>query len=248
MFKVRIVVAGALGDEEKYPCHFHHKPGDEIIFNGESFQGKLCPSVWSLVIPHVEALYTEGPRYRVSGYYSPIWYCPTSEIDPSMTVYDGRGYRNVLETRVEPRYHMANLIPPHSFEWPPYPERTISKNITVICRDFRTAVLFQMEAVDLADAGIAVPFYRRQMVILDRLYRKPGMKIPEIIEEFTEEEREKVYPALSRQIMIPLVEELELLEYVEIKDGGVTVTGKGRQKLESFRYGLTDEEKKALRM
>jgi uncharacterized repeat protein (TIGR04076 family) len=248
MFKVRISVVGALGNEEKYPCHFHHKVGDEIIFNGESFYGKLCPSVWALVIPHVEALYNAGPRYRVPGYYAPIWYCPTSVKDPSKEVYDGRGFRNVLETQIEPQYHMANLVPPHSFEWPPHPEREILKNVSVTCKDLRTAVVFRIEAFDLADAGISVPFYRRQMVILSRLMNKQSLTVDEILSEFSREEQEDIYPALSRQIMIPLVEELDLLDYVDISDGKVYVTEKGKHKLESFKSGLNAAEIEALKI
>ena len=41
MFKVKATVVGFLGDTKRYPCHFNHKIGDEVIWDGEKFIGRL---------------------------------------------------------------------------------------------------------------------------------------------------------------------------------------------------------------
>jgi uncharacterized repeat protein (TIGR04076 family) len=248
MFKVRITVLGALGDEKKYPCHFHHKPGDEIVFDGETMQGKLCPVTWTLVMPHVEAFYNAGPRYHISDYYAPFWYCPTSIKDASMTVYDGRGYKNVLKKIVEPKYTLGGLKPEHAFQWPPHGERTVASDVIVTCKDMRTAMMFKIEAFDLSDAGYSVPFYRRQMCILARVLPKNGIAVEDILGLFSKQEQLKIYPALSPQVMPPLVEELELLKYMDIRKGKAFVTAKGKKKLEAFKKALSAVEKKALKL
>jgi uncharacterized repeat protein (TIGR04076 family) len=44
-FQVKATVIGFAGDEEKYPCHFQHKVGDEFIWDGERFIGRLPRSI-----------------------------------------------------------------------------------------------------------------------------------------------------------------------------------------------------------
>lgn len=45
MFKVkaRVVVYGK--DETKGPCHFRYKVGDEIVIDGETISGRVCPNM-----------------------------------------------------------------------------------------------------------------------------------------------------------------------------------------------------------
>ena len=38
--QVKATLVDWLGDEERYPCHFGHKIGDEFIFDGEKFQSQ----------------------------------------------------------------------------------------------------------------------------------------------------------------------------------------------------------------
>ena len=45
-----------------------------------------------------------------------------------------------------------------------------------------------------------------------------------------------------------LVGELELLRYADVKDNNVTITDKGKKKLESFVKSLTAEEREALQL
>jgi hypothetical protein len=77
----------------------------------------------------IDGIYKAGPRYREWGYYYPFWYAPVSTYDPAYKKYDGIGFKNVLETIEEPRYHMAHLRPANSFKWPPHPERTVASGL-----------------------------------------------------------------------------------------------------------------------
>jgi len=246
MFKVKATVVGFLGDEDKYPCHFQHKIGDEFIWDGEKFIGRICPSLTLLLIPRMNELWAAGPKRLDFMYYVPFWYAPVSAKDPSLKKYDGLGFRNVLKTYVEPQYHMANLVAPNAFKWPPHPERTVAKDIMVICPDIRTSVLLKLEAFDLSDKGYDVPYFRREMAILKKVLPKPGIKVDKILNEFSKEENEGIYPALSQIMLQTLVEELEVMDYLEIQNGKATVTKKGEAKLEDFKASLSAEEREAL--
>ena len=246
MFKVRATVIDVLGDESKYPCHFNYKLGDEIIWTGAEYKGRICPAILGMLGQKVQNLYTAGPRYIEPGYYHPFWYAPVSTYDPSLKKYDGIGFKPVLKTIEDDKYGMSKLRPPNSFKWPPHPERTVSKGVSLTCPDLRTAVLFKLEAFDLADDGDSVTYFRRDMCILDRVLPKSEIAVEDIINEFTKEEIEDIYPALSQMLINCLVEDLELMGYLTIEDGKATVTQKGKTKLENFKATLTAEEREAL--
>ncbi len=245
MFKAKATVIDFLGDKEKYPCHHRYNIGDEFIFDGESFTGTICPSLAPLVVPKLIELHAAGPRYRDTLYYYPFLYSPVSVEEPSLKKYDGAGFRNVLETYREPKYHMANLAS-SGFKWPPPAERTVRKDITIICPDYRTSVKVKLEAFDLSDKGRNIPYFRREMVILQKILNKPGISVDKILGEFSKEQAEGIYPALSQIMVRALVEELELMSYVAIRDGKANITKKGKAKLADFRAGLSKEERLAL--
>jgi uncharacterized repeat protein (TIGR04076 family) len=248
MFKVRAKVVDILGDESKYPCHFNYKLGDEIIYNGAEYKGRICPAILSMLSQKMDPLFKAGPRYVEPGFYHPFWYAPLSTYDPSLKKYDGIGFKPFLQTIEDDKYGMSKLRPPNSFKWPPHPERNVNKNIMLTCPDLRTAVLFKLEAIDLADDGDSITYYRRDMSILDRVLPKPGIAVNNIINEFTKEEIEDIYPSLSQMLISLLVEDLELMGYLKITDGKATVTEKGETKLKDFKMSLSAEEKEALRM
>jgi hypothetical protein len=248
MFKVKATMIGFQGDTKRYPCHFNYSVGDEIIWTGAEFKGRICPAILVPLSQKVDGLYKAGPRYVESGYYLPFWYAPVSEYDPAYKKYDGIGFKPVLKTIEEPKYHMAHLRPANSYLWPPCPERTINKEIFLQCGDLRTAATFKLEAFDLADDGDCVTYFRRMMVILDRVMKKPGIGVEEILSLFTRKEIEDIYPALSPIMIQMLVEELELVGYLEVKKGKATVTPKGAAKVKGFMAGLTAEEKTALKL
>ncbi|MBP1706696.1 MAG: hypothetical protein H6Q39_420 [Chloroflexi bacterium] len=248
MFKVKAAVVDFLGDKEKYPCHHQHRLGDEFIFDGASFHGTICPSLAITVVPRMMELHSAGPRYRDYLYYYPFLYAPVSLEDPDLKKYDGLGFRNVLQTYAESKYHMANLVGTEAFKWPPLAERTAFKDINIICPDYRTAVVMKLEAFDLSDKGRNIPYFRRQMLILDKVWKKPGVAAEKIIREFSKEQIEGIYPALSPIMVMALREELELTGYLELRDGKTFITAKGKAKLNSFKKGLSGEERAALQI
>jgi uncharacterized repeat protein (TIGR04076 family) len=249
-FQVKATVVGFLGDTEKYPCHFLHEAGDEFIYDGEKFVGKICPSVLRLLIPVMMPFHAVGPRFMPPpGYYYPFFYSTCSRRDPSRAIYDGLGFENVFEKPVEAPYHMANMAPPGAFQWPPIQERTIAMDAgAVICPDMRTAMVIKCKAIDLSDKGYDIPYFRRQMVIMDRASKRQGMPVSEILDLFSKEEQQHIHPALSPILIDCLIEELTLMNYMEIKDGKAFVTDSGKNKAENWKAGLSAEESKALKV
>jgi uncharacterized repeat protein (TIGR04076 family) len=238
VFQVKATVVGFLGNAEVYPCHFQHKVGDEVIFDGESYHGRLCPDVWSRIVPKVEAMHQAGPRYVEWITHYPFWYCSLSAPDPEMKKYDGLGFKNVLKTVVPPPFDMANLISPEVFTWPPSEKEGLQSEPTVICPDMRTSMLLKLEAFDLSEKGYDTPYFRRQMAILKKLAARGGMASDKILDTFTKEEIETIYPPLGTQMVRVLREELELIGYVETVNAVTSITPKGEAKLKTFRAGL----------
>ena len=245
-FKVKGTVVGFLGNEQKYPCHFKYSIGDEVIYDGEKYIGRMCAGLITPFNTKLLMLRTAGPRYVEPASYNPFWYAPISVHDESLKKYDGLGFRNVLETAVEPQYHMANLAPPDAFKWPPHEERNVAKAHMIVCGDIRTCAVMKMEAFDISDKGHDTPYFRREMVILSRVLPKPGVAVDKILGEFSKEEIEEIYPALSQMLVQALVDELDVIGYLEIQNGKATVTKKGEAKLEDFKKSLSAEEREAL--
>ena len=253
MFKVKAIVTGFGKDESKNPCHFRYKVGDEIVFDGEAFIGRVCPNMMIPFSQAFMALFASGGRHKegeAPGSYYPFWHSPTSLYDPAYKKYDGVGFRPTLE-RPEEGY---KFVPDETlFDNPPGGKYIIGKGkekqtISLQCGDSHTYAQFKVEAFDLADKGDALPYYRRSMMILDRISRKSGIAMDRIIGEFTDEERDNIYPSLGQKMVAILVGELELMDYVDVKDNKVTITDKGKKKLDDFKMSLTAEEKTALKM
>jgi len=247
-FQVKATVIGYDGDEEKYPCHFQHKVGDEFIWDGERFIGRICPYVAGMAITKMLNLAMAGPRHPDPLYYAPFWYAPVSRRDPSRKKYDGLGFRNVLEAVTEPPEHRARLQPKGANTWPPPKERTVAKDDIIICPDTRTSVMLKLEVFDLCDKGDSIPYFRRQMSILNKVRAKPGIPADRILGEFSKDEIEIPYPALSPILVQALNEELALMGYLQFRNGKAYVTPSGRRRLQSFRRGLSKKEKAALNM
>ncbi|OGO31613.1 MAG: hypothetical protein A2Z29_03025 [Chloroflexi bacterium RBG_16_56_11] len=253
MFKVKATVTGFGKDETKGPCHFRYKVGDEVIYDGESMTGRICPNMMSAFSQAFQALFASGGRHKegeVAGSYYPFWHSPQSVFDPAYTKYDGVGFRPTLERPEEGYKFIADET---LFDNPPGGKFIIGKGkekreLSLVCGDNHTRVQFKVEAFDLADRGDALPYYRRAMSILNRAAQKPGIAVNKILSEFTRDEIDNIYPSLGQRIVAILVGELEVMDYVDVKDGAVTITEKGRKKLKSFKASLTTEEKKALKI
>ncbi len=246
MFKVKATVIAFLGDKEKYPCHHQYKLGDEFIFDGESFYGTICPSLAIDVVPKMMDLHAAGPRYRDYLFYYPFLYAPKSVDAPELKKYDGLGFKNVFTNYREPPYSMAGLAGSSAFKWPPPDTRNAMKDVTITCPDYRTSVRVKLEAYDLSDKGRNIPYFRREMTILDKVARKLGIAVEEILSEFTREQIEGIYPALSPIMVQVLLEEMELMGYVEVREGKVYPTSKTGARLKDFKNSLSEEEIKAL--
>ena len=84
------------------------------------------------------------------------------------------------------------------------------------------------------------------MLILDKLIKKPGIKVDELLGEFSQKQIEGIYPALSQVMLEALLEELELMGYLEYKGAKIFTTQKANEKLIVFKNSLSTEEKQAL--
>ena len=60
------------------PCHFGYEVGDEIIYDGENFIGRICLQIIPLLNKYVPPLYSVGPRYVNPFSYFPFFYSPLS--------------------------------------------------------------------------------------------------------------------------------------------------------------------------
>jgi uncharacterized repeat protein (TIGR04076 family) len=251
MYKIKTTVFKILGDAEKYPCHFNHKIGDEIIFDGEGVKGRICPLALEAIVPKLRTLRLAGPNYDPPDYYSPLYYAAPNVSDPSMTVYDGTGFRTTgAGTYVEQPFHMRNLMPKEWGTWPPLKERLPrSAVINVICPDVRTALVFKLEAFDLDDKGYSSNYFRRQMAILQRIIDNPGIKTKEIINKFADKfERETIYPPLHNAMIVVLAEGLEAMRYIKVEKGKATATTQGKEKFKDYKASLTTKERKVLKL
>ncbi len=246
MFKVKAIVVDFLGNKDRYPCHHQYKLGDEFSFDGASFSGSICPSLAIDVVPKMMELHAAGPRYKDYIFYYPFLYAPQSVDDPEAKKLDGLGYKNVFSNYQEPAYSVAKLASSGAFKWPPMPKRPEHRDVRVICPDYRTSVVVKIEAFDLSDAGRNIPFFRREMAILDKLIKKPGLPADKILGEFSAEQIEGIYPALSQVMIESLLDELAVMGYVRLEDGKVFPTAKAAPKLKEFRASLSREEKSAL--
>ena len=192
-------------------------------------------------------IHAAGPRYKDYIHFYPFLYAPDSIEDPSGKPTDGLGYKNVFSRAPIPRHDMANLASSSKFKWPPE-KRITQREVRMICPDYRTSVVVKIEAFDVSDAGRNIPFFRREMALLDKILKRPGAPADRILEEFSREQIEGIYPALSQAMVESLVEELELMGYLETEEGRVSASRKAEVKLNEFKAGLSPEERNALGM
>lgn len=248
-FKVKATLVAWKGDTERYPCHHMYEIGDEITFDGEKMDGRICPDMLPRLGELMGAMHVAGPRYVDPGYYFAFWYAPPSVPNPEKAKYDGNGFDPILRTIEEPPFHMRHLQDPKSFNWPPHPERTVAKDVTMFCPDVRTSGLFVFSCYDLADCGQDAPYFRREITMMDRTAKNGGSieigDIPSLYDDF---ERMEIYPPMVKEILQPLLDEICLLDFGTIEDGVFTVTEKGRKRVAKFKAETTPEVIEALKL
>jgi uncharacterized repeat protein (TIGR04076 family) len=210
-YKVRCRLVAFLGDEELFPCHFGYQIGDEIIYDGEKFIGRICPGVFSAMSPVVYAIHNVGNKYHQE---IPWRYSGLSKKDPRMKPHNVFGFavRKELPDNSEERHLLAYQLKLKTRK---------EGGWHFSCGDSRTSAFFTAEISGLAEVGWFTPYYIREMKILEKIKAEPGLREGEILERFGEWDREEVYPPLTPLILEFLLEELVQTNYIEIVDGKV---------------------------
>ena len=206
MFKVRCRLVEFVADAEKYPCHFHYKIGDEFYYDGVSFTGRICPGLFASMMPVVHGVFLLGNKYSENVMYM---YRGHDALDPSMAKYDGVGFRPLPLKGDAARFRTEKARGGH-----------------FVCGDTRTLAHFVCEAVDLGDSDYAQPFYRREIAVLEKVEKEPGIKADEILGRFSDFERDEISPPLTPVLMEVLMDALTDMGYIELREGRAYPTGK----------------------
>lgn len=216
MFKVRCRLIAFEGDEAKYPCHFNYKIGDEFYYDGVHFTGRVCPGLLASMMPVVHGIYLMGNKYCENVMFR---YRGLDARDPAMAKYDGVGFRPLKRLEGD----AAEKVPE---ELRAETRTGRAKGGHFVCGDTKILAHFACEAVDLSDSDYAQPFYRREMAILQKIEKEPGIKTDEILGRFTDFERDEISPPLTPVLLEVLLEALADMDYIEIRDGGAYATGR----------------------
>jgi uncharacterized repeat protein (TIGR04076 family) len=216
MFKVKCKLVAFLGHEDKYPCHFGYKIGDEFYYDGVEFQGKVCPGLLASMMPVIHGTYMLGYKYNENVMFR---YRGLDVKDPEMAKYDGTGYRPVNEVPGGVPDNLKKMMPPG-------PAGGKAKTGHFTCADSRILAEFTCEAVDLSDSDYAQPFYRRAISILEKIESSPGIEVNKILDSFTDFEKNEISPRLTPVLLEVLMDALTDMSYVEIRDGKAYATGK----------------------
>lgn len=214
-FKVRCRLIDFGGDEELFPCHFGYKIGDEFIFDGEKFIGRICPGLFygfhSIIMP----IHYTGNKYHRE---IPWRYGGLSVKDPSMKKYNGYGLRVLKEP---PKGSTHKHLHTHNF----VPETEKRGGWIFPCGDYRTSALFLAEPFGLSELGMFLPFYMRQMSILEKIKKEPGITQEGILDRFSVFEREEVDPPLTPLLLDILLDEMLTVDYIEVRQGKIFPKG-----------------------
>jgi uncharacterized repeat protein (TIGR04076 family) len=202
VFKVRCKLIAFEADESEYPCHFNYKIGDEFYYDGVNFTGRVCPGLLASMMPVVHGIYLLGNKYVDNVMYR---YRGHDVRDPEMTKYDGAGFRPM--------------------EVPDFSNNKF-RGGHFICGDTRTLAHFSCEPVDLSDSDYAQPFYRREIAVLEKIEKEPGIETDKILGKFSDFERDKISPPLSPVLLNLILDALADVGYIEVRDGKAYPTGK----------------------
>ena len=248
-FSTKATLVAFQADPERYPCHAMLRIGDTVTFDGAELKGKMCPDVMPGIANALYTLYMTGPRFVVPGHYNQFWFSVNSTEDPERAKYDGNGWKPINRMYDEPEHHVSCLQDPNAFQWPIPAENHVCENMMVQCPDTRTAALFKCEAYDLATAGHALPYTRRAIVIMDRVNKSGGpYPIEKIMDLFSQEELDEVYPPISHVMIGMIVEEICLLEFARTEDGNLIITEKGAERVARYKKEIPEEHAVAMKL
>ena len=209
-FKVRCKLVAFTGDPDRFPCHFDYKIGDEFTYNGDTFEGRICNGllknmasvIWDTIF------YGPGDYNRMLYLYSGL-----SAKDPSMKKYDGIGFRPL---KAAPEGADARYIRSISSE---LPKNLVKGARRFVCDDTRTGAAFICEPVGLANGGDMLTHYNRAMNILEKIKEEPGMTVDDILNKYTQWEREEIYPPLHPLYVSLVLDEMAVVDYIDMRDG-----------------------------
>ena len=208
-FKVKGKLIGFMNDVDRFPCHFDYKIGEEFTYDGETIEGRICPGVLLTMVPTVWQTFFTGKRAyeRIIFKYSGL-----SLKDESMKQYDGIGFRPLKEAPEGSGGRSGIVVSP---EIP----TGLKGGGSFACADCRTSAYFSVEPIDLATGGYTVPYYRREMSILEKIKAEPGLTVEDILSKYTDFERYEVYPPLNPVNVSLMLDELAEVDYIELRDG-----------------------------
>lgn len=248
-FSTKATLVAFQADPERYPCHAMLKIGDEVTFDGAELKGKMCPDVMPGIANALYTLYMAGPRFVVPGHYNQFWFSVNSTYDSEHAKFDGNGWKPINRMYDEPEHHVRCLQDPNAFQWPIPEENKVCMDYMVSCPDSRTGALFKCEAYDLATAGHALPYTRRAITMMDRVYKTGGpFPISEITSLYSQPELDDVYPPMSKVLIDMMVEEVCLLGFAETDGKNLTVTQKGADRVARYKTEIPADHAEALRL
>jgi hypothetical protein len=209
-FKVRCKLVAFQGDVNNFPCHFDYKIGDEFTYNGEKFEGRVCNGLLKNMVSVIwnTIFYGYGDYDRMLYLYTGL-----SAKDPDMKEYDGIGFRPLHKA---PKGAEAKYLKSISAE---LPKNLIKRPKGFICDDTRTGAYFVCEPIGLADGGDMLTHYTREMSILEKIKKEPGMSVDEILNTFTKWEQEEIYPPIYPLNLSLMLGEMATVNYIELRDG-----------------------------
>jgi uncharacterized repeat protein (TIGR04076 family) len=212
MYKVKCKLLKFEGDEKEFPCHFNYKIGDEFYYDGERFTGRICPALLAPMMPIIYGVHLMGQNFCEN---IPYRYRGIDVRDPD-------NWANFL-----PRKTISQNAKEKTGGVLPLMSRTEkAKGSHFVCGDTRTLAHFSCDPVDLSDSDYCLPFFRRSIAILEKIEAEPGIDTSEILKKFSRAEREDISPPLTPVLLQVLLEALEDMEYIKIKDGKATATGR----------------------
>jgi hypothetical protein len=209
MFKVKCTLVGFMNDEEKFPCHFDYEIGESFTYDGCTIEGRICPGVLLNMVPAIWQTFFMGNRAyeRILFKYSGL-----DAKDPLMKKYDGIGFRPLKEAPKGSGGKSGIVATPQ------IPTELKGKG-SFACADCRTSAYFLVETIDLASGGYTLPFYKREIDILEKVKESPGMSVEEILGKYPDFEREEIHPPLNPVLVQLMLDELAEVGYVELREG-----------------------------
>ncbi len=216
MYKVRCKLVKFEGDEQTFPCHFRYKIGDEFYYDGVNFTGRFCPHLILAMTPVVYGVHLLGHKYSEN---VPFRYRGRDMVDPAMAKYDGIGFRPLKTVSEESRLKSEGVMSLAS-------GTQKARGAHFMCSDSRTLAHWSCEPVDLSDSDFCKPFYRRAIAILEKIEAEPGIKLDAIRSRFTKFELEDISPPLTPVLTLVLLEALEDMNYINVRESQAYPTGR----------------------